>query len=119
MRKTGHRVMTATMEPVRAIRNEAMVERSPMLGGVTSGVPLANSQFQIRRVCNSHGRRENSSGNETAHDGSEFHPEFPSKGFDNEGVGQCLETCTLSCSKMGHFAAQHRIHARLFQSAAK
>jgi hypothetical protein len=32
---------------------------------------------------------------------------FPSKGFDNEEHAQCLEICTLSCSKMGHFAAQH------------
>jgi hypothetical protein len=32
---------------------------------------------------------------------------FPSMGFDNEEDAQCLEICTLSCSKMGHFAAQH------------
>jgi hypothetical protein len=45
-----------------------MVERSPLFGSVASVVWPGSSNVQIRSVGNCHGRRQNSSSNNTARD---------------------------------------------------
>jgi hypothetical protein len=52
----------------RRVMMMAMVERSPLFGSVASVVWPGSSNVQIRSVGNCHGRRQNSSRNNTARD---------------------------------------------------